>query len=245
MNNVCVLSSACALGQQFEQLMKDNKKVIEKKADNLKAKMKQKAATSAVQCDTRALTLQDGENKLELPDGAAAAMKKLFLVAVMESSWTWDFNAFPCVGLPMVIAGIGGRSVCRFVHLDELKKVGLTNLASLSTFAQAADDPNFLAALPGKLTHVDTGDVIWVPKGFVPFVSCHVSDEDESKDDDSKEVRKSTLLVVPVLHKNSGNLSTAAAQDLKQYGETCLTANTESKVWQHWSAAITEFLGSE
>ena len=98
------LDGGSDIADPVEALLEENKAHLEKKADNLSAKLKSSAGMTSVKLQGDALSLPG----LVLTDKATELLCKPFLCAVKHFTWTWDTACWPLPGVPCLVCPIVG-----------------------------------------------------------------------------------------------------------------------------------------
>ena len=230
---------------------KENRAKLVKKADNLKAKMKAKAAISSVALECADMSFATAEPDVLLPlqvsEAAAETFRRPFLVASEEASWTWDVNAWPLPAVPSILVGLEGKVALLAVEYAQLKKAGATAVSALDNWLLSrGESKTFLLDMPIFSMVVDVGTVVWLPGGWIPL-AITLGDADGDKTAAKKaEKAKSVMITIPVLHDGGlSKLQKEAAFDIKQNLDGILANLGNTNTWSVAAPAAVKWATAE
>ena len=222
--------------------------LLQRKTDNIVAKMKGPAAISSFALPG-ATPAFDG---FTLFPGATALVSRPFLAACKHFHWTWDSAAWPIPGVPAMIKPVLGTVLVSCVTVTDLKKAECPGLDSLHTWLQSkGGEKNLLKNMNHKSFRMSAqdGNILFISGGSIPLVTG--TPETQTVDDPEKDkpVRdegsdKSCVLVLPLLPGkglwHGGSLDPHVKMDIKQY-LTKFMCLTSSGTWKNLAGVIQEF----
>ena len=216
----------------FGQLVDANMDMVQRKKDNLKAKMREHAAVASL---TFAGEVPDMK-PIKLTEEAGAIFMKPILVTVDHFHWMWHFNAWPFPGVSMLVLVLESNLLVHCASISDLRELRMESLVALNSFMQSQDDsPTALGAVrsKGQTILAAQGGVLFLPHGCIPLVTAVPAEQD------AVGLKKTSLLCFPLLHdKMQPKALPAGMREVNEYLIKLFAEMSATKTWPPYKDAM-------